>query len=173
MQSNNTELNQLIALTGFDPTRDVHEVLAATTATMGSKSPNGLVLARGNFDVAKISAAATAKGATTETYNGATVIEDPKAMVGIAFLNSTLVAAGDIANVKAAIDRPSTGQSLPFGGPHGGGPLERESGCVDRDHRPAWCSGPHQRTGRRFRGQRDGQSDGGSHAADPSRCPAE
>jgi len=34
-------------------------------------------------------------------------------MVGIAFINSTLVAAGDIANLKAAIDRPSTGQSLP------------------------------------------------------------
>ena len=113
MQSNNTELQQLITLTGFDPTRDVHEVLAATTSTTGSKNPTGLVLARGNFDIEKITAVATAKGATVETYNGATLIEDPQKMVGIAFVNSTLVAAGDIANLKAAIDRPSTGLGLP------------------------------------------------------------
>lgn len=113
MQSNNTDLQQLITLTGFDPTRDVHEVLAATTSTTGSKNPTGLVLARGNFDIEKITAAATAKGATVETYNGATLVEDPQKMVGIAFVNSTLVAAGDIANLKAAIDRPSTGQTLP------------------------------------------------------------
>jgi hypothetical protein len=115
MQSNNTELNQLIALTGFDPTRDVHEVLAATSATPGGKTPTGLVLARGNFDIAMISSAATAKGATIETYNGATIVEDPEKGAGIAFVNSTLVVAGDIANVKAAIDRPSTGQALPGG----------------------------------------------------------
>jgi hypothetical protein len=114
MQSNDSELKQLIALTGFDPTRDVHEVLAATATAPGStKTPSGLVLARGNFDISMITTAATAKGATTETYNGATIVEDPKQVVGIAFVNSTLVAAGDIASVKAAIDRPSTGQTLP------------------------------------------------------------
>jgi hypothetical protein len=113
MQSNNTDLQQLITLTGFDPTRDVHEVLAATTSTTGSKTPTGLVLARGNFDIDKITKVATEKGASIETYNGATLVEDPQKMVGIAFINSTLVAAGDIANLKAAIDRPSTGQSLP------------------------------------------------------------
>jgi hypothetical protein len=116
MQSNDSELRQLIALTGFDPTRDVHEVLAATATAPGStKTPSGLVLARGNFEIGMITTAATAKGATTETYNGATIIEDPKQLVGIGFVNSTLVAAGDIASVKAAIDRPSTGQSLPSG----------------------------------------------------------
>jgi hypothetical protein len=113
MQSNNTGLQQLIALTGFDPTRDVHELLAATDATPGSKTPTGLVLARGNFDPATITALATSKGAATEVYSGVTIIEDPKQMAGIAFFNSTLVIAGDVANVKAAIDRPGTGQTLP------------------------------------------------------------
>jgi hypothetical protein len=115
MESNNTELQQLIALTGFDPTRDVVEVLAATDSTQGHTSPKGLVLARGTFNIETITAAATAKGAATETYNGVPIIEDPQKGAGIAFINSTLVAAGDIANVKAAIDRPSTGQSLPAG----------------------------------------------------------
>jgi hypothetical protein len=113
MQTNNTGLQQLIALTGFDPTRDVHELLAATDATPGSKTPTGLALARGNFDTATITALATSKGAATEVHSGVTIIEDPKKMAGIAFINSTLVMAGDIASVKAAIDRPSSGLALP------------------------------------------------------------
>ena len=113
MQSNNTGLQQLIALTGFDPTRDVHELLAATDATAGSPTPTGLALARGNFDTATITALATSKGAATEVHSGVTIIEDPKKMAGIAFINSTLVMAGDIASVKAAIDRPSSGLALP------------------------------------------------------------
>jgi hypothetical protein len=113
MQTNNTQLQQLIALTGFDPTRDVHELLAATNGTPGSNTTNGLALARGNFDAAMITSAATAKGAVTEVYNTVTIIEDPKKEAGIAFLSPTLAIAGDVANVKAAIDRPGTGQSLP------------------------------------------------------------
>jgi hypothetical protein len=112
MQSNNADLQQLITLTGFDPTRDVNEVLAATNSTT-SKSPNGLVLARGTFNVSMITAAATANGALTEVYNNVTILESPQKMAGIAFLTPTLAMAGDIANVKAAIDRPGTGQSLP------------------------------------------------------------
>jgi hypothetical protein len=113
MQSNNTDLQQLIALTGFDPTKDVHEVLAATNGTPGSKSPLGLVLARGNFNPATITALATSKGALTEVHGGVTIIEDSSKAAGIAFLNNTLVMAGDLANVKAAIDRPGNGQTLP------------------------------------------------------------
>jgi len=102
----------LIALTGFDPTRDVDQVLLATGATAGSKSPSGLVLARGTFDPA-IATLATTKGALTEVYNGMTIIEDPKQLAGIAFPSSTLAIAGDIANVKAAIDRLGGSSSLP------------------------------------------------------------
>lgn len=109
MQGNHPELQQLIALTGFDPSRDVHELLAATA---GTGSHDGLMLARGNFDPAKILAAATAAGAVTESYGGATIIEDPKKTGGMVFLDSTLVIAGGIAEVEAAIDHHS-GQSLP------------------------------------------------------------
>src|ERR1017187_2822234 len=87
MQSGNPGMQQLIALTGFDPTRDVHELLAATNVTPGAKSPMGLILARGNFDPATITALATSKGAPTEVYGGVTIIEDPTQAAGIAFLN--------------------------------------------------------------------------------------
>lgn len=113
MQSNNTGMQQLVALTGFDPTRDVHELLAATNSTPGSKTPTGLALARGNFDPPAITTLATSKGAVTEVHSGVTIVEDPRKLAGIAFLNTTLAIAGDVASVKAAIDRPSSGQSLP------------------------------------------------------------
>jgi len=113
LQSTNSGLQKLITLTGFDPTSDVHEVLAATNATPGSKSPVGLVLARGNFNVSTITSFATSNGAVTEAYGKATIIEDPKKTAGIAFLDPTLVIAGDLASVKAAIDRPGSGQALP------------------------------------------------------------
>jgi hypothetical protein len=112
LQANAAALQQLVTLTGFDPTRDLHEILAATNA-VGVGAHTGIALARGNFDVAKITALATLSGALTETYSGVTIIEDPKQAGGAAFLDATLVVAGDIPAVKAAIDRPHSGQSLP------------------------------------------------------------
>src|SRR5581483_5288170 len=41
-------LQQLTALTGFDPTQDLQELLMASNGAPGGKS--GLVLARGHFD---------------------------------------------------------------------------------------------------------------------------
>src|SRR5215831_4077504 len=112
--THDSDMQKLIDLTGFDPRRDVNEVLVASDGGPGSNT--GLALARGSFDVARITAAATAKGAATETYGGVTILEDPNAKKtpgGIAFLDGTIVVAGDLAGVKAAIDRRSVAQPLP------------------------------------------------------------
>jgi hypothetical protein len=112
LQTHDAQMQQLVALTGFDPRRDVSELLVASDGVAGSKT--GLALARGNFDIAKITAAATVAGAATEVYNGFTILEDPKNKeAGIVFLDATKVAAGDIAGVKGAIDRLKTPQPLP------------------------------------------------------------
>jgi len=103
-------LQQLAALLGFDPRRDVRELLVAATTTAGS---TGLAAARGTFDPVKIAAAALLAGAKSENYNGINILEDPKQANGVAFLDSTLVVAGDVANVKAAIDRQKTPSVLP------------------------------------------------------------
>lgn len=109
----NTHLQQIASLTGFDPTRDVQEVLVATSANPNEKT--GLFLARGVFDAARIGAAATSHGAKTETYGGANILTDPKGQVAFSFLSGNIVIAGDVANVKAAIDRQRTPSSLPAG----------------------------------------------------------
>jgi hypothetical protein len=109
-------LQNLVNLTGFDPTKDVSELLLATDTVGATTTPGthqGLVLARGTFDPAKITAAATAGGALTESYGGVTIVENPKQQGGFAFLSASYVVAGDIANVKAAIDRQKSPASLP------------------------------------------------------------
>lgn len=119
MQTQDTHLQQLVTLTGFDPRRDVRELLVASDGAPGSKT--GLALAMGSFDVAKITAAATLNGVVSEVYGGVTILKDPKQQTaGMAFLDATTVAAGDIASVKGAIDRVkgaidrvTTPQSLP------------------------------------------------------------
>ncbi|HJZ98966.1 MAG TPA: hypothetical protein VKE70_20795 [Candidatus Solibacter sp.] len=109
MQPDDAHMQELITLTGFDPRRDVRELLVATTGAPHT----GLALARGNFDVAKITGAAAQHGAVTEVYGNLTIIEDPKQEGGVAFLDSTTVAAGDLASVKGAIDRQTVAQPLP------------------------------------------------------------
>ena len=112
MQTQDSGMQQLVALTGFDPRRDVRELLVASDGTPQGKT--GLALAKGTFDVGKISALGTLHGMVSELYNGVTILEDPKAHEhGIAFLDSTTVVAGDTASVKGAIDRQHNAQPLP------------------------------------------------------------
>src|SRR5262249_46705030 len=99
-------LQQLATLTGFDPTRDVQELLLASSGAPGGKT--GLALARGTFDANRIQAMIQMAGGTTEVYNGATLLEDPMKQNAVAFLNPSLAVAGDIASVKGAIDRQSS-----------------------------------------------------------------
>jgi hypothetical protein len=103
-------LQNLISVTGFDPRQDLSEILMASPAQQGSHT--ALVLARGNFDIGKITAAL--KGQQTQTYNGATLISpmNTKDHGAIAFLNGSIAIAGDAASVKAALDRQNNANSL-------------------------------------------------------------
>jgi hypothetical protein len=121
---NNGELQKFVQATGFNPQTDLHEILVAspgvptppadaTALAAGGKiaaSPDihGLILARGNFNVEKISALAKTDGKQhIEAYKGATLILDPNngTASAMAFVSSNIVVAGDIASVKAALDR--------------------------------------------------------------------
>lgn len=113
----NEELQKMAVMTGFDPRQDLVEILAATNGATGNHS--GLALASGTFNTSAIIAAATAAGASTQVYKGATIISDPNPKAtepgGIAFLSSTLAVAGDLANVKAAIDRQTAPSKIDTG----------------------------------------------------------
>ncbi len=111
IQAQDQRLKQFVAQSGFDPTRDLHELLMASTGSQ-PHAP-GLVLARGTFAIDQINAAAQAAGATPEDYHGVTILQDPKKSHGFAFLSATVAVAGDVATVKAAIDRQTAPAPLP------------------------------------------------------------
>jgi hypothetical protein len=102
-------LQRWVTLTGFDPRRDLHELLAAGPADMASSKGGlalkGLVLGRGTFQPDRITALATAAGATTSAYRGITLVTPAKEDVSIAFLDPSIVAIGPVDAIKGAIDR--------------------------------------------------------------------
>jgi hypothetical protein len=104
MQSSDAGFLQFVAATGFDPTHDLTQILAATAA-----NPNDVVLlGRGSFLVPQITAAVTANGGTVTSYGGCSVLTGPqaKSSIGaIVFLNTTTTAIGSLPAVEAAIDR--------------------------------------------------------------------
>lgn len=111
ISASDKSLQDLIAQTGFDPRRDVTEVLAASNGNQ--TAPSSVALSKGNFDVAKIVAAISAKSAQqVSTYNGATLITSGDKVGAVAFLNGTIAIAGNVASVKAAIDRNSSVNSV-------------------------------------------------------------
>jgi hypothetical protein len=111
VEAQDQHLQQFIAQTGFDPTRDLNELLMASNGAQPHST--GLTLARGTFNTAKITAAAQSEGAVSETYKGVTILKDPKHDGGFAFLSPTLAVAGDVASVKGAIDRQTVPAPLP------------------------------------------------------------
>ena len=111
--NNDKGFQEFVNLTGFNPSQDVSEILAATSGDKAN--PNGLILARGTFDTASIVAAILAdKKHQSQTYSGATLVtsSDPKQKESVAFLDGTIAVAGDTTSVEAALDRRSSANSI-------------------------------------------------------------
>jgi hypothetical protein len=106
---NDSKLQEFTAQTGFDPTQDVSEIVIASNFTQSASAKHWLVLADGTFNVSKITSAAQANGAVPTAYQGVNLVTHSAASgseaTAFAFFGSTRALAGDIASVKAAIDR--------------------------------------------------------------------
>src|SRR5581483_3400699 len=107
---NDTQLGQLAAETGFDPRRDVTEIVLASNWKSNSPDNRWLALADGSFNPDKIAAAATVNGAVPSVYKGVNLLTHTAAAgtqppTAFAFLSPSMALAGDVASVKAAIDR--------------------------------------------------------------------
>lgn len=103
---NDQNVNKVMTAIGFDPRRDLLEVLAAS----GDNPAAAVVLGRGSFQPAKIATAATLAGAATSKYRGFEILSGGGGNAGgktgsLVFLDSSTVAMGDTAAVKAVIDR--------------------------------------------------------------------
>ena len=101
----------------FDFRRDITEFIAAAPAPAAAGAPkSGLIAAMGNFPVDQLTAALTGNnagknGATIQNYAGATMITESGGNA-VAFLGNTVAIAGDLASVKAALDRSGAVNAL-------------------------------------------------------------
>ena len=108
------QLQQLMDATGFDPRRDLEEVLFASTAEHAAEGmhSHGLVLARGVFDTQRVEAAVIAKGGHVEAFQGVDIISGKAGdNGGVVFLDRTLAVLGDRATLRSVIQNrniPST-----------------------------------------------------------------
>jgi hypothetical protein len=97
-------MEKLIAATGFDPRRDVSEILVAS-ASPGTHN-QGIIAVRGVFDPARIQDAAISHGCTMSTVLGVTMFTAADAPGGaLALPDATTAVLGDLDSVKAAIGR--------------------------------------------------------------------
>lgn len=113
LRAEEENLQKVIEMTGFDPRRDLREVMLASRAPQGKGS--GLVMARGTFDVGKLTATASTHGAVLDSYQGATIFKSnsSKANAEMVALLSGLVLAGPEADVRAALDRLQASTATP------------------------------------------------------------
>jgi hypothetical protein len=119
MQIEDAGFKKFIAQTGFDPRRDVTEILMASNWEQSTPESRWLVAARGTFNLPQITTAAKANGGVITdfqgvgilTYSDAAKTQEPKPEVesGIAFFDSGSAVMGDLASVKAAIQRKQSG----------------------------------------------------------------
>jgi hypothetical protein len=113
MQNEDKNLQQFIDMTGFDPRRDLNEVVVASVGQKDQKT--GIVAVSGNFVVSKILAMAGQQGQTVTKYAGVDVISSKHANDNgwVAFLNSSTALAGDSASVKSVLDNRASGGLQP------------------------------------------------------------
>jgi hypothetical protein len=95
---------KLAALAGFDPLRDIDEVLMATNGE--GQNPPALIVASGRFDVARLAGGA-------KLYHDVPILGGDKPTDGVvALLSGTTALAGDRPTVLAAIDHLGNGAQI-------------------------------------------------------------
>lgn len=107
----NADLKKFVATIGFDPLRDLHEILIAAPAR--NQKSHGLFLLRGAFDPARLAeVAAKQPGMTASNYRGLVIMttngqgSEPMSLV---CLNNSLMVGGDPESVRTAVSRNGAG----------------------------------------------------------------
>ena len=104
--------------TGINLENDIDYVVSSVNPRSGQDEPGGIVLLRGRFNQVQLEALAQEQGGTVEEYRGTRVWfsqqprdQGDRAPAG-AFLEPGLVALGDEASVRRAIDLASSGLNV-------------------------------------------------------------
>ena len=107
-------------LTGINLEEDIDYVVAC--AISDQDEPGGLVLLRGRFNQVQLETLARERGSTVEDHHGKRMLlleqlrDEPRRAPVVAFLEPGLLALGDEASVRRAIDLPSSAQNVTTNG---------------------------------------------------------
>ena len=109
-EAGSAQIKALKQTLGFDPLKDMREILIASTGE--AKDSRGLLLLRGTFP--KIEVLATAAGTPIQSYNGVPVLsmKQQASLIMLALLDPSTIAVGDQQTVQAAIDRHGVNTGL-------------------------------------------------------------
>ena len=110
MQPDDPGFKKFMADTGFDPRRDLREVILASRWDNSTPDSRFLVLARGAFDAGKIAALVLANGGTATSFQGVSILSTIPKKAGappnaIAFPDNSTALFGDVPSVEAALQR--------------------------------------------------------------------
>src|SRR5579862_8202984 len=106
----NPEMQKLMQAAGFDPLRDLEQILFASPGT--GKNPPALLVARGTFDAARLRSFAEAAGSKILDWHGVPILTDPEKESGAFALLDDMILAGNLDQIKAAIGRRGQGMVL-------------------------------------------------------------
>ncbi len=117
MQLDDPSFKNFMLETGFDPRRDLTEIVMASNWEETAPESRWLVVARGMFDTGKIAHMAEGKGSPATSFQGVDVYTytaegKNRSHNGIAFFDSSVAVMGDLQSVKAAIERRQTNAAL-------------------------------------------------------------
>ena len=114
MHVDDENFKKFIADTGFDPRRDVSEIVIASNWESSNPRSRWLVTARGVFDLHKVQHVAEGNGTVITNFQGVDIFTysgqaKPEVDSGIAFFDSSSAVIGDLASVRSAIERHKSG----------------------------------------------------------------
>jgi hypothetical protein len=100
--------------TGIDIERDIDYIVAAAMGPMNQPGANGLVVARGRFNITMLETLAREHGGVVEEYKGKRLIKgnEQTKSVALAFLEPGLVAIGSETAIKTSIDAQLSAHSI-------------------------------------------------------------
>ncbi|HYL84725.1 MAG TPA: hypothetical protein VE263_10865 [Candidatus Angelobacter sp.] len=111
IRNSNPEIRQIFEGTGFDPARDLKEVVIAATGR--EKNGPSLVLVRGSLDLAKIAAFSSTQGVPPTNYEGVPVMMQRGAQdSAFALMDNSIAIFGGIESVHQAIRRRASGAAF-------------------------------------------------------------
>ena len=109
-EADDAHFQEMVTETGFDPRRDLQQIVFETGGPSGSASQNSFaILARGTFDRQKIEVLAKTKGATVQTFQGSEIIvnKDHGQQTAIGFPDVGIAVMADLSTLEQILNNRS------------------------------------------------------------------